>query len=333
MQAPSQPANASGMNFDFDAQVTAALFDASGAVFALGDGSVRFDDRQRVEAHDGAVLCAAVHPSGDGVVTGGDDGRVVWSRRGEDPQILATARNQWIDAIDASAASGLVAFSYGRSLSVIDPNDTGFRRDFQHERTVSGVAFEPKGRRIATSTYGGAALWYARIEKQQPTLLKWAGSHTGVAVSPDGAFVVTTMQDNQLHGWRLKDAKNLRMGGYPGKVRSVAFLAGGQLMATSGAQGVVLWPFIGSNGPMGREATEIGYDENSLVNLVSARPAHGLVAAGLTDGRVWVAHPAAQGLNFVKAEKGAAIVALSLSPDADKVAWADEDGRAGVAIL
>ena len=226
-----------------------------------------------------------------------------------------------------------MAFSYGRSLSVIDPNDTGFRRDFQHERTVSGVAFEPKGRRIATSTYGGAALWYARIEKQQPTLLKWAGSHTGVAVSPDGAFVVTTMQDNQLHGWRLKDAKNLRMGGYPGKVRSVAFLAGGQLMATSGAQGVVLWPFIGSNGPMGREATEIGYDESSLVNLVSARTAHGLVAAGLNDGRVWVAHPAAQGLNFIKAEKGAGIVALSLNPEADKVAWADEDGRAGVAIL
>lgn len=333
MQPPSQPANASGMNFDFDAQVTAALFDASGAVFALGDGSVRFDDRQRIEAHDGAVLCAAVHPSGDGVVTGGDDGRVVWSRRGEDPQILATAKNQWIDAIDASAASGLVAFSFGRTLSVIDPADTGFRRDFQHERTVSGVAFEPKGRRIATSTYGGAALWYARIEKQQPTLLKWAGSHTGVTISPDGAFVVTMMQDNQLHGWRLKDAKNLRMGGYPGKVRSVAFLAGGQLMATSGAQGVVLWPFIGSNGPMGREATEIGYDEASLVNLVSARAAHGLVAAGLTDGRVWVAHPAAQGLNFVKAEKGAAIVALSLSPEADKVAWADEDGRAGVAIL
>jgi len=321
------------MNFDFDAQVTAALFDASGAVFALGDGSVRFDDRQRVEAHDGAVLCAAVHPSGDGVVTGGDDGRVVWSRRGEDPQILATARNQWIDSIDASAASGLVAFSYGRSLSVIDPNDTGFRRDFQHERTVSGVAFEPKGRRIATSTYGGAALWYARIEKQQPVLLKWAGSHTGVTISPDGAFVVTMMQDNQLHGWRLKDAKNLRMGGYPAKVRSLAFLANGQLLATSGAQGAVLWPFVGSNGPMGREASEIGFDDASLVNLVSARVEHGLLAAGLNDGRVWVAHPAAQGLNFVKADRGAGIVALCLSPDADKVAWADEDGEAGVAIL
>ncbi len=321
------------MNFDFDAQVTAALFDNTGAVFALGDGSVRFEDRTRVEAHDGAVLCACVHPSGDGIVTGGDDGKVVWTRRDEEAVVLATAKNQWIDAIDASAASGLIAFSFGRTLSVIDPNEVGFRRDFQHERTVSGVAFEPKGRRIATSTYGGAALWYARIEKQQPVKLAWAGSHTGVAFSPDGAFVVTTMQDNQMHGWRIKDAKNLRMGGYPGKVRSMAFLADGQLMATSGAQGTVLWPFIGSNGPMGREATEIGYDDTTLVNLVSARVDQGLLAAGLMDGRVWVAHPAAQGLNFVKAEKGSAIVALSLSPAVDKVAWADEDGQAGVIVL
>jgi hypothetical protein len=84
---------------------------------------------------------------------------------------------------------------------------------------------------------------------------------------------------------------------------------------------------------MGREATEIGYDETTLVNLVSARTEHGLLAAGLTDGRVWVAHPAAHGLNFVKAEKGPTIVALSLSPAADKVAWADEDGAAGVLIL
>jgi WD40 repeat protein len=321
------------MNFDFDAQVTAALFDSAGAVFALGDGSVRFEDSATVQAHDGAVLCAAVHPSGDGVVTGGDDGQVVWSRRGAEPAVLASAKNQWIDSIDASPASGLVAFSWGRTLSVIDPKDAAFRRDFQHERTVSGVAFEPKGRRIAASTYGGAALWYARIEKQQPIKLAWAGSHTAVAFSPDGAFVVTTMQDSQLHGWRLKDAKNLRMGGYPSKVRSLAFLANGQLLATSGAQGAVLWPFVGSNGPMGREASEIGYDDTTLVNLVSARTEHGLLAAGLTDGRVWVAHPAAQGLNFVKAEKGPAIVALSLSSAADKVAWADEDGAAGVAIL
>ncbi|MGQ2992091.1 MAG: WD40 repeat domain-containing protein [Brevundimonas sp.] len=317
--------------FTFDAQVTAALFDRDGAVFALGDGSVRFEDGHYDEVHDGAVLCAALHPSGEGVVTGGDDGQVVWSRKGEAGLLARSARGQWIDAIDASAETNLIAFSAGKTLSVIDATDAGFRRDFEHERTVSGVAFDPKGRRIACSTYGGAALWYARIAQQKPVMLKWAGSHTGVAFSPDGAFVVSTMQDNQLHGWRLKDAKDMRMGGYPSKVRSLAFLSGGQLMATSGAQGAVLWPFIGANGPMGREATEIGYDENAMVNLVAARPAHGRLAAGLTDGRVWIADPAGQGLNFVKAERGPPVVALALSPDATRVAWADEDGAAGVA--
>jgi WD40 repeat protein len=317
------------MQFTFDAQPTAALFDRAGAVFALGDGSVRFESGERSDAHDGAILCACVHPSGDGVITGGDDGRLVWVRRDE-AVVLADAQGRWIDAVDASAESGLIAFSHGRTASVIDAKDPGFRRDFQHERTVSGVAFEPKGRRLACSTYGGAALWFARIAEQKPTVLKWAGSHTAVGWSPDGAFVVTAMQDAQLHGWRLKDQRNLRMGGYPSKVRAFSFLAGGKLMATAGAQGAVLWPFIGSDGPMGREATEIGYDEGALVTLVAARPGHGHLAAGLNDGRVWTADPAAQGLNFIRAEKGAPIAALALSPDARRVAWADEDGAAGV---
>ena len=318
------------MTTTFDAQVTAALFDANGAIFALGDGSVRFDSGEFNAAHDGAILCAAVHPSGDGIVTGGDDGRVVWHRRGEAGLLANSANGQWVDAIDCAPDTGLIAFSAGKTLTVIDAKDAGFRRDFVHERTVSGVAFDPKGRRIAASTYGGACLWFARIAQQKPTVLKWAGSHTSVTFSPDGAFVITAMQDSQLHGWRLKDAKDLRMGGYPSKVRSLSFLSKGSLMATSGAQGVVLWPFIGANGPMGREATEIGYDESSLVTQVASRPQHGLLAAGLNDGRVWLADPAGQGLNFLKAEKGSPIVALAMSRDAGRIAWADEDGHAGV---
>lgn len=316
----------------FDAQVTAALFDATGAVFALGDGAVVFESGERAEAHDGAVLCACVHPSGDGVITGGDDGRLVWSRRGESA-VVATTKGQWIDAVDAAPETGLIAFSSGRTLTVLDSADPTFRRDFQHERTVADLAFDPKGRRIAAATYNGAALWFARIAQQKPTLLKWAGSHTAVAWSPDGAFLITAMQDNQLHGWRLKDQKDLRMGGYPSKVKSIGFLAKGQLMATSGAQGAVLWPFIGSNGPMGREATEIGYDDNSLVTRIASVAEQGRLAAGLNDGRVWVADPAGRGLDFVKAERGAEITALALSPAADRVAWADEDGDAGVAAL
>ena len=68
------------MPFAFDAYVTDVRFERSGAAaFALGDGTVRWEDGAIVEAHDGAVLCACGHPTGEGVLTGGDDGRLVLS--------------------------------------------------------------------------------------------------------------------------------------------------------------------------------------------------------------------------------------------------------------
>ncbi|MNE16774.1 hypothetical protein D3C80_1097280 [compost metagenome] len=84
---------------------------------------------------------------------------------------------------------------------------------------------------------------------------------------------------------------------------------------------------------MGREATEIGFDETTLIAQVAAAPQHGRLAAGLEDGRVWWADPAGQGLKFVKQDKGAAITALAMSSGAARIAWADEDGQAGVASL
>ena len=319
------------MTFSFDAYVTAALFDRTGkAAFALGDGSVRFETGEVIEAHDGAILSACTHPSGDGVVTGGDDGRVVWSRVSGAEEI-AKVPGRWIDAVAASAESKLIAFAAGRELHVRDASDPKFARVFTHEKSVADVAFDPKGRRIAAATYNGAWLWYAKIAEQKPYILKWAGSHVALAWSADGKFLMSAMQENQLHGWRVADDKNLKMGGYPAKVKSMAFLAKGQLLATSGANGVVVWPFAGATGPMGKKAAEIGFDESAMVVRVAGMPGGQMVAAGLDDGRVWVCNLAAQGITPLKAEKGAAITALTMTPDGKRVAWGDEDGGAGVA--
>jgi WD40 repeat protein len=324
------------MQASFDAYVTAVSFDSSGqAVFALGDGGVRFENGQAVAAHDGAVLAAAPHPSGSGLVTGGDDGRLVWSRanssQGGSSQELASLPGKWIDAVAASSASGLVAFSSGRDLHVRDVADPAFARSFQHEKSVADLAFEPKGRRIAAARYGGVWLWYARIEGQKPAKLTWAGSHVACAFSPDGKFLISAMQENQLHGWRVADEKNMRMGGYPAKPKSLAFLAKGALMATSGANGVVVWPFAGATGPMGKQAAEVGYDEAAMVVRVAGTPALSWVAAGLDDGRVWACDLTGQKITPVRAEKGAAVSALAITPDARRVAWGCEDGAAGVA--
>ena len=81
------------MTYAFDAYVTAALFETSGrAAFALGDGTVRFESGERAEAHEGAALAACLHPSGEGLLTGGDDGRLVWSRPSGAEELARTSR-------------------------------------------------------------------------------------------------------------------------------------------------------------------------------------------------------------------------------------------------
>lgn len=315
----------------FDAYVTDAFFDRSGrAGFALGDGTVRFEGGETAAAHDGAVLAACLPPKGEGILTGGDDGRVVLSTPAG-VQEIAKVPGRWIDAIAASADSGLIAFAAGRELHVRDPSDPAFSRVFAHEKSVADVAFDPKGRRLAVATYGGVWFWYARIADQKPAVYKWAGSHTRVCWSPDGKFLMSAMQENQLHGWRVADEKNLRMGGYPAKVKSLAFLSKGQLMATSGANGAVCWPFAGATGPMGKQAVEIGYDDAALTTRVATAPATSWLAAGLDDGRVWAADVTGERIIPLKSEKGAPISALAMSHDAKRVAWGDEDGAAGVA--
>jgi WD40 repeat protein len=324
------------MQYAFDAYVTAVSFDKAGrAAFALGDGTVRFEGNDAVTAHDGAVLAAAPHPSGEGLLTGGDDGRLVWSQAPGDKtggaQEIASLPGKWIDAVAANAASGLIAFSAGREAHVRDVADAGFSRVFTHEKSVADLAFEPKGRRLAAATYGGVWLWYARIEAQKPAKLVWAGSHVACAWSPDGKFLISAMQENQLHGWRVADEKNMRMGGYPAKPKSLAFLNKGSLMATSGANGVVVWPFAGATGPMGKQAAEVGYDEAAMVVAVAGAPSLNWVAAGLDDGRVWACDLAGQKITPLKAEKGSPVTALAITPDARRVAWGCEDGAAGVA--
>jgi WD40 repeat protein len=321
------------LNAAFEAYVTAALFDKRGqAVFALGDGTVRFESGETVQAHDGAILAAAAHPSGEGVITGGDDGRLVWTRA-SGAETIAEIKGRWIESVAASAASGLVAFAAGREAHVRDVADPAFAASFTHDKSAADVAFDPKGRRLAVATYGGVALWYARIASQKPVFLKWAGSHIAAAFSSDGRFLMSSMQESQLHGWRLSDSKDLRMGGYPAKVKSLVFLAKGMLLATSGAPGVVVWPFGGANGPMGKEAAEIGFDQGSLVTRVAAAPDLTVLAAGTDDGRVWACDLTSRRIEPVRQEKGAAISALAMTPKGDRLAFGDEDGNVAVAEL
>jgi hypothetical protein len=86
------------------------------------------------------------------------------------------------------------------------------------------LAFSPKGLRLGVARYNGATLHFPATDGK-PVELQWDGAHTGITFSPDAAFLVTTMQENALHGWKLADGKHMRMSGYPAKVKSISWSA------------------------------------------------------------------------------------------------------------
>ena len=129
----------------------------------------------------------------------------------------------------------------------------------------------------------GVTLWFPNLEAK-PESLEWKGSHLDVAWSPDGRFVVTTMQENALHGWLLQpERRDMRMTGYPAKTRSLSWSHDGQWLATSGADAVILWPFGSKEGPMGKAPRECGV-RPARVRSVAFHPAAGLVPGGGVRG-------------------------------------------------
>ena len=55
-------------------------------------------------------------------------------------------------------------------------------RTFEAPSTVGGLAFLPKGFRLAIAHYNGATLWFPNAPQAQPEKLEWKGSHLGVTV-------------------------------------------------------------------------------------------------------------------------------------------------------
>ena len=93
------------------------------------------------------------------------------------------------------------------------------------------------------------------------------------------------MQEPTLHGWRLADAKHMRMSGYSARVRSLVWTADGDFLATSGSEQLILWPFDGKDGPMGRQPKLLARSP-ARVSVVACHPRQPVVAVGYADGAV-----------------------------------------------
>jgi WD40 repeat protein len=320
-----------GTSHALDAFVVGAAFARGGAsaAFALGDGTVHIAPRaggqwRTVATHDGAVLSLAADAGPDTYISGGDDGR--FRRIGEAAEDIVGFGMKWVEHVlsFADAKTRLLAASVGKRVHLFDGAGTQIKV-LEHPSTVTAIAFDTKGKRIAASHYNGASLWFVGAKADTPRRLEWKGSHTAVAISPDGGSVVTAMQENALHGWRLADEQHMRMTGYPGKTEALGFTRNGKWLASSGAEAIVMWPFFGG-GPMGKAPTELAGAEGLLCTQVACHPQHEAVAAGFSDGMVVLADIGSGRILPVCGPGRGPISALAWSGDGALLAIGSETG-------
>ncbi|HTV26593.1 MAG TPA: WD40 repeat domain-containing protein [Xanthobacteraceae bacterium] len=300
------------------------------AAFVLGEEAVILTtpkgEPRRVTVHAGAILASAT--DGEILVTGGDDGKLVATDVSGAFEIRATdPKHRWIDHV-ALGPDGAVAWSAGKTAFVQGKE----RREFEAPSTVGGLAFLPKGFRLAIAHYNGATLWFPNAAGATPERLEWKGSHLGAIVSPDGRFLVTTMQEPMLHGWRLVDRQHMRMSGYAARVASLGWAAGGDWLATSGATQLILWPFGSKDGPMGKQPRLLAPSEHRI-EVVACHPKQAIVAAGYGDGMVLLVRIEDGAEILAKRPGDAPVTALAWRADGLFLAWATDNGEAGVVDL
>jgi WD40 repeat protein len=326
-----------GVSRNLDAYVGAVAFAGSAVAFALGDGTLRLIDLgdreawRTIEAHDGGVLSLAGGPF---FASGGDDGKLQRVAPDGTLTTVASFGSKWVDHVAVTAAGGkpLIAASVGKSVHVFDASGEKLK-ELVHPSTVTGVVFDAKGKRVCASHYNGTSLWFVAAKTDTPRVLEWKGSHIGIVISPDGDAVVTAMQENALHGWRLSDGQHMRMSGYPSKTRGMGFTRNGKWLATSGAESVVLWPFFGG-GPMGKAPTELASgDEGVLCTMIACHPQQEMVAAGFSDGLVVLADVGTSRVLPVAAPGRGSVSAMGWSGDGSALAFGTEDGFAAVVDL
>jgi WD40 repeat protein len=124
----------------------------------------------------------------------------------------------------------------------------------------------------------------------------------------------------------------MRMSGYPGRVRSMSWSAGGKGLATSGADTVIIWPFTSKDGPMGKEPAMLA-PLQARVAVVACHPKQDILAAGYSDGTILMVRLNDGAEILVRKPTTVPVSALAWNGKGTLLAFAAEDGDAGLLEL
>jgi WD40 repeat protein len=234
-----------------------ALAAADGLIAVAGAGgtawilNARDGDPVGTVTLPGGLLAAEFSPDGAHLALTGPAGHALWRR--EDGRILVFETGTWSNAARWSPGQAAhpprLAIATGRRALVIDPDGTTLWQTDPCPSTATDLRWLRAGKRLAVAAYGGVYC-HERHTGAPVAEYRYLGSHLRLAVDPAEKWLCSGNQDASIHIWRIRDAADLTMSGYPDKITRLAFDTTGRYLASDGAPDITLWDFSGK-GPEG----------------------------------------------------------------------------------
>jgi WD40 repeat protein len=155
-----------------------------------------------------------------------------------------------------------------------------------HDDAITGLAFNPKADRLATSSRDGTVrLWDAHTGREVRILRGHTRGVSSVAFSPDGTRIASGGEDRAIKLWDVATGAELRsLAGHAASLWSVAFSHDGRLVASAGGDETVrLW-----DAQKGIQVRSL-QGHRGIVHALAFSPDGRVVASAGYDGtaRVW----------------------------------------------
>ncbi len=296
------------------------------------------ENRRELPGHEDGANCLAFAPQVSGLLpqpsspallaSGGQDGAVkFWDAAAGQHLATAALGSAWIEHLAwRPVASGeipnpksqisnspLLAASSGRDLVFLRPDASVAHKFAPAPKTLSALAWHPRGGAVAAAYFGGVCLWDADDHHAQREYPYAQGIATLAWSPPDGRWLVSGNGDPSVHLWLPEEDQEFHMSGYETKVRQISFDVTGTRLATTGGQDVCVWDCSGA-GPEGREPIMLPHD--APLCAVAFQNRHGLLAAASRDGVLQLWSPErAQPLRAT----------VKMPTPATKLAWSPDD--------
>jgi WD40 repeat protein/serine/threonine protein kinase len=324
------------LKLESDARVRDAQFSPDGALLAAaaGDGSVQlwrvhgWQRAERLEGHDGAVTSVDFSPDGASLVSSGEDGTLrLWS-----PIDAEHTRPQMklIRGLGHQPANRVAFVSAGEVVSASNDGTVRFfsldgqqrsRINTSHGAIVNLSA--PAKGAVAALEQDAAVLLVDALSRSAVARLEGDDASSAVAVSGDGADLLSANRDGSLRFWRVSaGARDLGLQGapdFPGGTALSVSPAGGRVAVGDARGHISLWDLANARVTEGMDLLE-----GPVTGLALSRDGKYLAAAG-HDERAFLFDLAHGGRLSLEGHSDLA-GCVAFSPDSRTVATGSADG-------